>query len=212
MAIRLILVDDQIAVREAVALLLAHNKIDVVGMAGTAEEGVRLAARSKPDVAVLEIGLPDFSGFNVVNTLEAAHPHIKVVMFSLHSSPAIVSQALHAGVSGYVLKDGPASDLIAAIKTAGKGERYICDRLRVRGMDIFLASQRECVELDQLTIRERQVLKLSADGRSSAHIADSLKISTKSIDTYRARIKKKLGLQSTSDLVKFAIRNGLTRL
>jgi DNA-binding NarL/FixJ family response regulator len=186
--------------------------MNVVGMASTAAEAVSLAARKKPDVAVLDISLPDFSGFNLVNMLEAAHRRIKVVMFSLHASPDIVSQALHAGVSGYVLKDSLASELLAAIKAASKGERYICDRLRERGMDIFLASQRECVALDQLTGRERQVLKLSADGRCSAQIADALKISTKSVDTYRARIKKKLALQSTSDLVKFAIRNGLTRL
>jgi len=213
MTVSAFLIDNQNAVRDGIASLLHHQGgINVIGGVGTGVAGISETKRQHPDVVVLELNLPDLHGFEVMQRIQAAKSPPKVVVFSNQTDLAIVSQAFRSGARGYVSKSAPGVELISAIRAVLTGQLYLCTILRERGIDALTLAGWHTDTLYRLTAREQQVLRFIAEGKTSLEVAALVSVSAKSVDTYRARIKKKLGLDNMSDLVKFAIRSGLTTL
>ena len=205
MPITLVLADDHALLREGLkALLTASGDIRIVGEAGDGREAVRLAQSLKPDVLVMDISMPDLNGVEAVRLLREKCPETKVVMLSMHSTAEHVYRALEAGASAYVLKESAAAQLLTAINTVYAGGRYLSPALGALPLDAPESP------LASLSARERQVLQLVAEGRSSAEIGELIHLSPKTVETYRSRLMKKLGLADVPALVKFALLHGLT--
>jgi len=208
--IRLILIDDHALVRDGVTRLLeAQADMQVMGSFGDAEAAVRFAESKEPDVAVIDIAMPDTNGIDVTRRLHDASPGTALLVLSMHSNPEYVHRALLAGALGYVAKESAGPVLVKAIRSVHAGRRYLSDTL-LEGMERFTASagQRDALEL--LSARERQVLRCTVEGMTIAQTAEKLRVSPKSVETYRSRIMTKLGIVDLPGLVKFAIRNGIT--
>lgn len=209
--IRVLLVDDHAVVREGVAhLLSAQADIEVVGGAETAWQAVHLVARMRPHVVVMDISLPGLSGVEATRQVHETSPESRVLVLTMHSSPELVYQAFQAGALGYVLKESAGSEVVAAVRSVHEGHSYVSERLRSAAVDRYLKPDAKAGPIASLSVRERQVLQLIVDGRSSAEVAAQLSLSPKSVDTYRSRIMHKLGIGDLPGLVKFAIRHGLT--
>ncbi len=210
MSIRVLLADDHAIVREGLrALLVADARISVTGEAGNGREAVRLAAELDPDVLVMDISMPDLNGVEAARMVAVKCPRTKIVMLSMHSSTEHVHRAFEAGASGYVLKESAGAELLAAVNAVHAGNRYLS---RTLGDVARYPSRGEgpASPLDSLSARERQVLQLVVEGKSSAEIAGLVHLSRKSVETYRSRLMKKLGVDDVTALVKFAIQHGLT--
>ncbi|MBX3662453.1 MAG: response regulator transcription factor [Burkholderiales bacterium] len=209
MSIRVLLADDHAMMRDGLeALLGAAGDIEVAGSAGTGREALRMAGELSPDVVVMDITMPDMNGIEALGLLRARHPHIRVVMLSMHSSSEHVYRALNAGAAGYLLKDSAGGEIVAAIRRVHAGRPYMSRGLAAleRRAERRVASG----PLASLSPRERQVLQLVVEGRTSSEIAALVHLSPKSVDTYRSRLMKKLGIGDLPALVKFAVRHGLT--
>ena len=205
MTIGVLLADDHAIFREGLkALLGAQGDIRVVGEAGDGREAVRLAQALRPDVLVMDISMPHLNGVEAVRVLRDRCPGTRVIMLSMHSTGEHVYRAFEAGASAYVLKESAAAQLLTAINTVFAGGRYLSPALGA------VPLQAPASPLDSLSTRERQVLQLVAEGRSSAEIAALVHLSPKTVETYRSRLMKKLGLADVPALVKFAVLHGLT--
>ncbi len=210
MIIRVLLADDHALMREGLrALLLADQRISVVGDAVNGRQAVQLAQELNPDVLIMDISMPDLNGIEAVRTIGVRCPQTRIVMLSMHSSTEHIHRAFEAGASGYVLKDSAAAEVIAAINAVHAGKRYLSaglpDAARSAGLGVEGGSP-----IDSLSARERQVLQLVVEGKSSSEIAVLVHLSPKTVETYRSRMMKKLGVRDLSALVKFAIQHGLT--
>jgi DNA-binding NarL/FixJ family response regulator len=205
MPIDLVLADDHALLREGLkALLAANGDIRIVGEAGDGREAVRLAQALKPDLLVMDISMPDLNGVEAVRLVREKSPQTKIIMLSMHSTAEHVYRALEAGASAYVLKESAAAQLLTAINTVYAGGRYLSPAIGA------LPPEGSASPLDSLSARERQVLQLVAEGRSSAEIGSLIHLSPKTVETYRSRLMKKLGLADVPALVKFALLHGLT--
>ena len=210
MTTRVLLADDHGMMREGLrALLAGAPDIEVVADVGDGREAVRIAAQLLPDVIVMDVSMPDLNGIEAAHLLREKCPKTRIVMLSMHASSEHVHRALEAGAAGYVLKESAAAEVIAAVRTVCAGRLYLSPALG--GID-FEARVRVGGKspLESLSSRERQVLQLVVEGRSSAEIARTIHLSAKTVETYRSRLMKKLGVPDTPALVKFAIRHGLT--
>jgi DNA-binding NarL/FixJ family response regulator len=208
--IRVILVDDHAVVREGLGRLLeAEPDIEVLGSFDDAAAALAGMGRLRPDVAVLDIAMPGMSGIELARALGAAAQGVRVLMLSMYRLPEYVHQSFAAGALGYLLKESAGRELIAAVRAVHSGRRYVG-----RGIDHALADGSRGAQspLDLLSERERQVLRLVVEGRTSAQTALALNLSPKSVETYRSRLMKKLGVEDLPALVKFAIRHGVTEL
>lgn len=210
MSIRVLLADDHAMLRDGLqALLQAAADIEVAGSASNGREALRLAAELNPDVIVMDITMPDMNGLEALALLREKHPRIRVVMLSMHSSSEHVYRALNAGAAGYLLKESAGEDIVTAIRRVHAGRSYMSPALAA-------LERRSAPRSDgggplaSLSSRERQVLQLVVEGRSSSEIAALVHLSPKSVDTYRSRLMKKLGVSDLPALVKFAVRHGLT--
>lgn len=210
MSIRVLLADDHAMLRDGLqALLQAAADIEVAGSASNGREALRLAAALNPDVIVMDITMPDMNGLEALALLREKHPRIRVVMLSMHSSSEHVYRALNAGAAGYLLKESAGEDIVTAIRRVHAGRSYMSPALAA-------LERRSAPRSDgggplaSLSSRERQVLQLVVEGRSSSEIAALVHLSPKSVDTYRSRLMKKLGVGDLPALVKFAVRHGLT--
>jgi len=207
MRITVFIADDHALVREGLrSLLAAHANIEIVGMAANGRDAVREVQRLRPHVVLMDISMPVMGGIEATRQLAERCPLSKVVMLSAHATIEHCQQAVRAGAVGYVLKDCAAEDVAAAIQAVHVGRRFICEKLAGR----FQPRTDVDSPIESLSRREREVLQLVAEGHRSAKIASLISISRTSVDTYRSRLMQKLGLRGLSDLVKFAIRNGLT--
>ena len=210
MTIRVLLVDDHALMREGLrALLASHADISVVAEAGNGRDAVRRAAELKPDVVVLDISMPDLNGVEAARLIHAQCPGTRLVMLSMHANAEHLHRALDAGASAYVLKESAGSEVVAAIRTVVAGGRYLSPALDELARDRLLARP-HASPLDSLSARERQVLQLVVEGKSSAAIAGIVHLSPKTVETYRSRLMKKLGVADITALVKFAVQHGLT--
>jgi two-component system response regulator NreC len=209
MSVRVVIVDDHAVVRSGLRMLLdAADDIEPVGEAGTAGEAVFEVRAHKPDIVLLDVGLPDRSGIEAAPDLLKEAPEARVLILSMEDDPSYVRQAFAAGASGYVLKEAADAELVTALRAVAAGERYVHPALgaRMATADAEAAAQ---AAADPLSDREREVLRLLALGHTNQEIASMLFISVRTAETHRAHIMRKLRLNTRAELVRFALAQGL---
>ncbi|MCE1254922.1 MAG: response regulator transcription factor [Anaerolineae bacterium] len=216
MGIRTFLVDDHGIIRDGLRLLLeTHKDITVVGNAVNGRQAVLEIEKSKPDVVVMDIAMPDLNGIEATRQICNLYPDIKVIILSMYFSYEHINRAIQAGASGYLLKESVGQEVIEAVLAVSQGRRYfskvISDTIITKYID-QLRSMPISNPLESLSAREREVLQLIVEGKSNAVIAESLSLSVKSIETYKSRIMTKLDIHNIPDLVKLAIQHGLITL
>lgn len=212
MATRILLVDDHQILRDGLRASLDQEVgMDVVGEAGDGETAVRLARRLKPDVTIMDLGLPGMTGIDATRRIVADIPEAKIIVLSMYPKAALITEVLKAGASGYILKENALWSVVEAIKKVSAGERYLCPRAASLLAEEYAQSGAQTGPA-ALNEKEREVLKFLAEGKSSKETALLMKLSSKSIDTYRRRIMEKLSVASVAELVKVAIREGLASL
>lgn len=211
MRIRVLLADDHRLLREALRLSLAREAdLEVVAEAGNAREALAMAVASRPDVVVLDIGLPDLSGMEVAARLcRLVHPP-RIVALSAHTDKRFVTEMLRAGAQGYVSKSAAGNELVVAIRAAAAGRNHFCSE--VSGALVSEVRNQGEVAAPRLARREREVLRLIAEGSRSSEIAAQLDISLATVEVHRRNIMRKLDLHSVVDLTKYAIREGMVAL
>jgi DNA-binding NarL/FixJ family response regulator len=209
MPIRLLLADDHAVVRHGLRALLEREGFQVSAEACDGQEAVRAAAEVRPDIAVLDISMPLLNGLDAARELKKNASGTKIILLTRHDEPQYVTEALRAGVKGYVLKNQAANDLVAAIQQVGRGGVYLSPNISRAVMEAYLS--RNEPEADPLTPRERQVLQMVGEGKSTKDVARLLGISTKTAESHRARLMRKLDIHETAGLVRYAIRRGLVQ-
>jgi DNA-binding NarL/FixJ family response regulator len=214
-SIRILLADDHGIIREGLRALLAkQNGMEVVAEADNGRSAVQLAKKLHPTVAVIDVSMPDLNGFEATRQIVASVPGVKVLALSMHSDKRYVSEMLKAGASGYLLKDCAFEEVSHAIAAVLRGEVYLSPRIVGVVIADYLnqSAGQETTPDAALSAREREVLQLIAEGRTTKQIAVSLNVSPKTIETHRHQIMEKLDMHSVAELTKYAIRQGLTSL
>lgn len=210
MRVRVLLVDDHEVLLEGLSALLAREDgIEVAGSARNGSEAVELAAELGPDVVIMDVLRPGTNGIEATRRILAKSPGTKVLCLSMHAEKEFVTAAFDAGASGYVLKDESLHTVLEAVDALVAGKCYLCEGISATVLQVIRSSQ-ESGAGDRLTNRERQVLRLLAEGRSTRETAKELDLSPKTIGAHRDHIKEKLGIKSIAGLTKYAIRHGLT--
>lgn len=204
-AIRILLVDNHPLVRDGLrGILETYPGIAVVGVAGDAIEGLAIAQETRPDVVLLDISMPKVSGIQAIEAFRTALPACRVLMLSMHDSREYISSSVLQGASGYVLKDVPTEEIVAAIRAVAAGGTFFSTGVA----DVILARAARTAE-DGLTARETDVLRHIAAGRNNRDIAEALGLSTATVETHRKNLKRKLGIATTAGLVRHALDRGL---
>lgn len=207
--IRVLIADDHTLVRQGIrALLERADDLQVVGEAADGFEALALVQSLRPDVLVLDVGMPRLSGSQTLERMSQSSPATRVVMLSMYSDEALVRQALRSGARGYLLKNSIKEELILAVRAAARGEVYLSPVVSGVLADGFL-HQAPAGPLDALTAREREVMKLIAEGQTNAGIARLLNISVKTVEKHRANLMAKLGVHDTAALVRLAVQHRL---
>jgi two-component system, NarL family, response regulator NreC len=212
--IRVLIADDHAILRAGLRMLIsAQPDMMVVGEAEDGAQAIRIARETSPDVAVLDITMPETGGLHAIAELQKNQTPLRVLLLTMHDEPAYLRTALAAGASGYVLKKSVDADLLSAIRAVHKGRTYVDSEL---ANDLihelrpdYAQARTDSPEANMLSERETQVLKLVAEGFSSREIAEQILISTKTVETYRRRFAEKLGLESRADIVRYALDSGL---
>jgi DNA-binding NarL/FixJ family response regulator len=209
-----VLADDHPIVRQGLRTLLEQDaRCQVVGEATDGLTAIDLIARLRPDIAILDVQMPDLDGLEVARRVASSSPDTRVIMLSMHSDEPYVLDALRHGALGYVLKGSATSDLVEAVRAVSAGQRFLSAPLADRALDAYARgaaeSGRPPDRYDLLTHREREVFQLAAQGLTNADIGDRLNISPRTAETHRANLLRKLGLQSQTELVRFAVNRGL---
>ncbi len=208
MSIRVLIVDDHAVVRSGLRLVLEReDDIEVVGEAGNADEGVRVARLEKPDVVLLDVVMPGRSGIEAAAEVIEASGGAKLLVLSMQDDPSYVREAFAVGASGYLLKEAADVELVQAIRDVAAGNRYVHPALGARLAQAEVDAAKRSAD-DPLSDREREVLRLLALGHTNQEIAKELFISVRTAETHRAHIMRKLGLGTRADLVRYALANG----
>lgn len=210
--IRILLADDHAILRSGLkALLNMEADLEVVGEASNGREAVLMAKQLSPDVIVMDISMPEMDGLQAAEEIHRLGLPCRIVMLTVHADEDYLFQTLRMGASGYVLKSSADTELIDAIRTAHRGEVFLYPSAVKKLLGEYLRgeSAEGRRERDVLTSREREVLKLTAEGYTNNEIAEKLVISPKTVDTYRQRIMEKLNLHRRSELVRYALQKGL---
>jgi two-component system, NarL family, response regulator NreC len=213
MSLRILLADDHQILREGLAALLEKQPgWQVVEEAADGRTAVQLALKLKPDIVVMDIGLPELNGIEAARQIAAAAPEVKIIALSMHADRRFIKGMLTAGASGYLLKYSASQDLVRAIHTVMAGKVYLS--LEVAGIVVadFKASSPDTSAFAVLTPKEREVLQLFAEGKITRQIAAVLNVSVKTVEAYRRQLMDKLKCASFADLIKYAIREGLASL
>jgi two-component system response regulator NreC len=211
--IKVLLADDHAIVREGVRMILGKEAdIDVVGEAADGAQALEMVSKFRPQVVVMDISMPGMGGIEATQRIRTQNPEIQVLALTMHEDESYVFQLLRAGAAGYVLKRAAAQDLVQAVRAAAKGEAFLYPSVARKVVEDYLrrverGEERE--RYDGLTVREKEILTLIAQGLSNQHIAEKLYISIKTVQTHRAHILEKLGLHDRTELVRYAIRKGL---
>jgi two-component system, NarL family, response regulator NreC len=216
MDIRVLLADDHVVVREGLRLLIeSFEGFQVVAQASDGGEAYRLCRQNQPDVAVLDIHMPVSNGITTTRKIKSEFPDIKILALSFQAQASVIRDAVLAGADGYILKESAGEELIEAIRSVMKGRRYFSHRTAEIMMDTYVFQEIGSLEnaghtlLRGLSDREKQVLQMLAEGHSNIRIADTLSLSSKTVETYRSRIMNKLRLGSFAELIRVAVRAGL---
>ena len=210
--IRVIIGDDHTIVRSGVRLLLdSEPDISVVGEAGNGEEALKLVEALQPTIVLLDIAMPVMDGLEATRQMKAQWPEIQVLILTMHRTDEYFFEALKSGASGFVLKGAETNDLINAVRTVSRGEVFLYPSMAQKLVSAFLAGVGgEDPNTDGLSPREREILKLMAEGYSNSEIADKLVISNSTVHTHRSNIMNKLGLSTRHELIQYARKRGLT--
>ena len=207
MALRILVADDHLIVRQGLRALLERSGMEVVGEAGDGHEAVRLAEKHKPDVAVLDLVMPNLNGLDAGRQILQKTDITRIVLLTMQTEDHQVAAALRAGIKAYLLKTQAAEDLVEAIKEVMRGHVFLSSAVSRVVVDGYLSGTQ--APLDPLAPREREVLQLVAEGKTSKEIAALLNVSVKTAESYRANIMEKLDIHDTAGLVRYAIRRGL---
>jgi two-component system, NarL family, response regulator NreC len=210
MPIRVLLVDDHALVRQSLRSLLEQEGFQVIGEASDGQTAVQQARLLEPDVVVMDIGMPTGNGIEAARGIRLSCPKTKTIAVTQHAEEQFVAGAVEAGVKGYVLKSQTATDLIDAIHQVSRGEVYLSPIISATLADSY-RSRSESPK-DPLTPRERQVLQLIAEGKSTKDLAGILGISAKTAESHRSRLMRKLDIHETASLVLYAVRRGIIQL
>jgi DNA-binding NarL/FixJ family response regulator len=207
MPTRILLADDHLIVREGLKALLEGEGFAVVAEVADGHEAVRVARERCPDIAVVDFGMPLLNGCNAAREILQACPRAKAILLTMHTEDHYVLEALRAGVKGYVVKTQAAADLVRAINEVQKGMVYLSPGISQTVVQAYLT--KSDVPPDPLTPREREVLQLVAEGKTTKEVAKLLGISVKTAESHRTRIMEKLEIHETASLVRYAVRRGL---
>jgi len=210
--IRIVLADDHHIVRQGVmALLRGEPDFSVVGEASDGISVVAMAGQLKPDILVLDLMMPGLNGLEVTRRISKVSPNTRVVILSMYMNEPYVIEALRNGAYAYILKESSIADLIKAIREVVAGRHYLGPPLSERAIEAYLEKAKgTALDLyDTLTTREKEVFQLAAEGYGNAEIASRLFISTRTAETHKANMMRKLGLHSQTDLIKYALKKGL---
>ena len=216
MKIRVLVADDHAIIREGLRVMLGNQPdMEVVAVAANGREAIQLVEKHEPDIAVIDLSMPELNGVEAIQQMMPRHPHLQVVVLSIHESKPYVFRALKAGAKGYLVKETAGLEVVDAVRAVQRGERYlsqsISDLLTTASFQ-KLESLIEVSPLEVLSPREREILQLVAEGKTSQEIAERLSISPKTVDTYRSRLMHKIGVKDVAGLVKFAIQHGVISL
>lgn len=211
--IRVLIADDHTIVRSGLSLLLAsESDIEVVGEAKDGAAAVEMTAQLNPHVVLMDIGMPALNGFEATSQIKREMPEVNILVLTMHRSDEYFFQMLEAGASGYVLKGAETSELISAVRAVSKGEVFLYPTMARRLVQEYLRQTgSDAVARDRLTQREREILKLIADGYSNKDIAKKLVVSPSTVHSHRSNLMQKLELNSRHELVQYARRHGLIR-
>jgi len=210
--ISVLLADDHPIARQGVESVLTREAdINVIGAVGEARAAIREAERLKPRVLIMGISLPGLNGIEATHVITSKLPQIGVLILSTHSSPVILRRAIEAGARGYLAKDATAEELVRAVRAVAEGKRYIGQGL-AQGLLGMQQSRKTDPALETLTTTELNILRMVADGKSNPEVAAALGLSRRTIETYRLRLMRKLGIDNLASLVRYAIKQGVVPL
>ena len=211
--IRVLVADDHTIVREGVRILLeAQPDIEVVGEAADGQEALARVRELQPDIVLIDIAMPNLNGMEATRAIKREYPQVQIIALTMYESDEYFFQVLNAGASGYILKKAASADLLAAIRAVYAGEVFLYPSVARRLVSDYLSrvkSGEEKSSYDGLTAREREVLKLIAEGHTNQAIADKLVISPSTVQTHRTRIMQRLNLHNRAELIQYAMRKGL---
>jgi DNA-binding NarL/FixJ family response regulator len=212
--LRVMLADDHALVRAGIrALLEAIPAVEVVAETGNGREAVRLVNTHHPDVVLMDVAMPGLNGLEAAARVYKECPKVKVIMLSMHANEEYVWRALQAGARGYLLKDATATELEVALKALTKGDMYLSPAVSRHVIEDYIRRVGgHPGTLQALTARQREVLQLIAEGRTTKEIAHLLEVSVKTVETHRAQLMERLGIHDVAGLVRYAIRAGLVTL
>ena len=213
MAIRVFLANSRVILLDSLQVLLEiQQDIRIVGKATDGHDAVRKIQKLRPDVAVLDVELAGLNGIEASLKIAGLSPSTAIVILATTASPEFIFRALRAGARGYLSREASGLELVNAIRTIREGKRYLSPKITATLIGDYISEHRSPSPLESLTSRERNILQLVVEGSSSAQVADILAFSPKTVDTYRSRIKQKLGIHDLPALVKFAIQHGITSI
>ena len=216
MKIRVLVADDHAIIREGLRVMLGNQPdMEVVAVAANGREAIQLVEKHEPDIAVIDLSMPELNGVEAIQQMMPRHPHLQVVVLSIHETKPYVYRALKAGAKGYLVKETAGLEVVDAVRAVQRGERYlsqsISDLLTTASFQ-KLESLIDVSPLEALSPREREILQLVAEGKTSQEIAERLSISPKTVDTYRSRLMHKIRVEDMAGVVKFAIQHGVISL
>src|SRR5215469_8240755 len=209
MRVRIVLADDHVLVRQGLRSLLEREGCQVLAEASDGLQALREVDSHKPDIAVLDITMPSLNGLDAAREVARTFPKTKTILLTQHDEDQYVLKALEAGVSGYVLKSQVAGDLLDAIHNISKGQIYLSPGISRTLIDAYRS--KSAMPRDRLTVRERQVLQLIAEGKSTKETATLLGITVKTAESHRTRLMQKLDIHETASLVRYAVRHGIVQ-
>jgi two-component system, NarL family, response regulator NreC len=215
MSIRIILADDHVILRHGLSKSLQmENDIEVIAQANDGRSTVQLAQELSPDIIIMDIGMPDLNGIEATRQIVKNSPKIKVIALSMHSAKKFIVEMFKAGASGYLLKDCEFDELVNAIRTVASGNKYISPSISNILVETCVTDEPNKKEsaFTTLTRREREILQLLAEGRTTKQIAKRLHISPKTVEVHRLNLMNKLNIDNVAQLTKYAIQEGLTLL
>jgi len=206
---KIVIAEDHTILRAGLrALLAAQNGLEVIGEAGDGREAVRKIDTLQPDLLLIDLSMPKLNGIDAIREIKSRHPEIKIIVLTVHKSDEYIIAALKAGANGYMLKDASQNELLLAIDYVINGKTFLSPSISDKVVDAVLNTDKKDkpgVAFDNLTAREREILKLVAEGNTNKKIADHLCISLKTVEKHRSNLMKKLDLRNTAALTAYAI-------